>query len=57
MTGDRDGDVHVIPDADAHPHAASVFCWCEPGRDVEAPAVVVHRTFDDTMTEPSGALH
>lgn len=40
--GDRSDDLHVMPTY-GRQHETTVLCWCQPERDHDAPAVVVHR--------------
>ena len=37
-----EGAVHVVPDTEPG-HVLDAGCFCEPERDAEEPAVIVHR--------------
>ena len=38
---DYSSDVHVFPTF-GKPHILSVFCWCEPIRDIDEFHVIIH---------------
>ncbi len=44
-------EIHVMPNCDIKSHEDSVFCWCQPKRDLKESNVVVHNSFSEAYGE------
>ena len=50
------GDVHMLPINDLRDHEESDTCWCQPRRDEEDTAVVIHNSMDRREEYERGRL-